>query len=255
MPPFNKVKKIMQSSFQNTLAPTQLSKPGHRQEGVVGPLPAALIDLYSEPHRGLRFALSRLLDLGAITDFERFDERELLSKEVERICSLFEHHMEHEEQFVHPALVSVNPAIEKILKEEHAEHRQQMKNLVSLSRSAIEQPDEGRRLYLSIARFALENFAHMELEETTVQRTLEEHFDWGTLRQIHTDLVSSITPELMVEFLRVMLPAMSARGRKAFLEAPRAALPADAFGGLVRAASEHLPPHARDELLKWAAAA
>lgn len=221
---------------------------------MVGPVPVALVDLYSEPHRGLRWALMQLLNAAAQTDFQLPQERESLAEQVATLCDLFEYHMDHEERFVHPALLLVTPSLEKVLEEEHAEHRQHMNNLKHLAQLAVRQPEQGRCLYLSIARFVQENLAHMEMEEVTVQRTLEEHFDWGTLQQIHNDLIASIPPEVMQSFLQVMLPPMCQRQRREFLSGPRQGMPADVFLQVVTSGALHLPEAERAELLQWAAA-
>ncbi len=211
-----------------------------------------MVDFYTLPHRGLRWALCRCLIQAGKTDYGQTADLDVLQADLETTFGLLKHHLHHEEASIHPALARVVPGLVQIVEEEHAEHRHHMDELERRLERARKRLDAGRGLYLCLSHFVAENISHMVVEETTVQRALDEHYDANTLSSLHDELIARIDHAEMVAFLRVMLPAMSQAERCMFLAGPRSGMPDELFAQLLTDGSVHLSEAERTDLIRWA---
>jgi len=210
------------------------------------------VDLYSTPHKGLRFAMMRTLTLAGATDFTDESAISALDQELQTLFTLTQQHLLHEEKHLHPALRATGCSAVVSAEEEHAEHRAQMKALTALCQRTRSAPGLGRDLYLGLSRFVAESLEHMHLEETTLQRALDRHYSVSELTALNNTIIQAIDADEMVAFLRVILPAMSRPEREALLAGPRAGMPPEVFASFLAASMRELEPTERAVLLSWA---
>jgi hypothetical protein len=95
-------------------------------------------------------------------------------------------------------------------------------------------------LYLALALFVADNFAHMHVEETLHNGALWAWYSDEELRGIHGALVASVPPEEMMQVMRWMVPQLSAPERLATMDGMRATAPAPAFNAVLDVARPHL---------------
>ena len=203
------------------------------------PAPLPQVDLYGTVHKGLRLALCSLLTRMGSTDFSEPRRAAVVLDDLEGVLYLCEHHIDHEEAHIHPAVDRKRPGFIAALEAEHVDHAAAIRELRALAEAVVAAPAAlsgpfGRALYLRFSSFVSENLAHMVEEETEVEALLSRLFSTAELTAIHDALIGSIGPDEMVAFLRVMVPASSPEGRFALLSGAKAAMPPAAFEVLLR---------------------
>lgn len=212
-----------------------------RREGAVAP---RRHDFYGPIHKGLRYALSGLLARIGATDFGRpvnviasIDHARAITTLIADIrfqMVLSRGHLKHEDEFLHGALEARMPGASRKLEAQHGDHEASFEAieaaLVAVEAASLDgRPACGRDLYLAFARFVAEDIEHMNEEETVTQPLLHALFTDAEIAEIEARLIASVPPEKMMGYMRIMIPAMDATQRAAFLAGMRAAAPAEAF--------------------------
>ena len=113
--------------------------------------------------------------------------------------------------------------------------------LKAVSASADAEP---RTFYRTLARFISIYLAHMAVEEGAVSDALFAAYTDRDLMAIEGELVASIPPPKMGEFMILMLPAMNLDERCELLAGMRAGAPAEVYAGMYQLASNVLDPPA-----------
>lgn len=218
--------------------------------------------LYDIPHRGLRWALGRILHTAGTTDYADPAELSRLAAQFQELGTLTEQHMRHEERFLHGALRERGSPVYLTLEEEHAEHRAVIaaltQRLLTLGSGRVSPeviPARGRELTLALSRFVAESLEHMDHEESNAQAIFEDLFTPDELLALQQELVAAIPPHELAAFLKILLPGMHHNDRIAFLAGPRSGMPRSVFDGMLRGSLAYLSTPERERLLSWAAAA
>ena len=86
-----------------------------------------------------------------------------------------------------------------------------------------------RRLYQRFALFVADDFQHMHEEETRLMPLIAAQFSAAEVEGIEHAIVSSIAPEMMIPFMRVMLGAATRSERIARVEGMQAGMPPEGF--------------------------
>ncbi len=198
-------------------------------------LPA--VDLYGAVHRGLRRELCKLLDRMGATSLEDADAWSSLTTSLEELLALLEHHFHHEDDHVHAALEEHNASAVASLKSDHDEHLAFHAELRALTRSVRTrgEPTTRRALYLRYGAYVGTSLVHMTDEEIRIQSLLEATYTADELQELEHRLIASISPSVMFEFMRIMLPAQPPEIREGMLEQARTAMPLQAFVALTSA--------------------
>ena len=201
------------------------------------------LDLYAPIHKALRnFMCDTLCRVGRI-DLNDADELQQTLAQCDQLLTLCDSHVQHENQFVHPAIDARQPAGSKRIALEHEEHLQsigELRDEVAALRRAAE-PARALRLYRHLTLFVADNFRHMHIEETAHNAALWAHYSDAELMQLHGRLMASIDPREHLLVARWMLPAMTPAERQAVVGGMRADTPPEAFLGLMTHIRPHLP--------------
>ena len=203
-------------------------------------------DIYGPVHKGLRLAHATMtVRLGA-TDWSQLDAK-VLSDLREHIGTLARH-LAHEEAYIHPALQSRDPGAVSMLAEDHERHRARFVVLAAQidaleKASHADRPQLGRALYLGYTQLVAEDLAHMHEEETVVWPCLCAHFDDAELREIEMRIIGELEPQQVIEFMRLMIPAMSRPERAALLVEMKSGAPAEAFAAVLEMAARQTLSH------------
>jgi hypothetical protein len=208
-------------------------------------------DMYAFIHKALRAMMGdALVALGRLD----INEAEGMAQTLARLRALLAaclSHLQHEEDFIHPAIQARLPGAAGATAEDHRHHCAQIAALESAI-SKLEQAGLGQRaalahaLYLELTAFVADNLQHMQVEERDNNATLQAAYTDEELLAIHDRLVASIPPQEMAATLRWMLPNLSAPERAALLGGMALSMPRAAFDGVLVLARQNL--NARDWL-------
>jgi hypothetical protein len=198
------------------------------------PVKAERHDIYDVIHRGLRKAeMDLLARLGAL---DPADPRavESVVADFRRLLVLGRYHLVDENEHIHTALEAKRPGASANLADDHAEHEVSFME-IELMLADIEAAPEMRRkallkaLYHRYSDFVAHDFAHMLEEETVVQPMLHDLFTDAELQAIEGRIIASIPPKVMLDFIRIMIPAIDPAARLGMLSGMMAGMPAEAF--------------------------
>ena len=202
-------------------------------------------NLYTLIHKGLRACMSETLVSVGRLDPNDTTEIAAAVGQVRGLIEFAREHVEHEEQWIHPALEARRPGSSAETREDHARHLESLASLESSARALerSEGSDRARtalRLYRQLALFVAENFEHMHVEETENHATLAACYSEQEVIELHDRLVAAVKPASMMTALRWLVPASSAPERAAMLNGMQQGAPAAAFAAVLERARSHL---------------
>jgi len=206
-------------------------------------------DLYALIHKALRAMMADALTALGRADVNDAEEFARALSQVRALLAACASHVEHEDDFVHPALEARRPGAAAATAHDHLHHRAQIDALAAAV-AAVEATPSAERgagahaLYLQLADFIADNLRHMAAEERDNNAALQAAYSDAELIAIHDRLVGSIPPQQMAATLRWMLPNITAAERAAMLGGMALAVPRDAFNGVLVLARQNL--NARD---------
>lgn len=146
-----------------------------------------------------------------------------------------------ENEHIHTAIERVRPGATAEFAHDHEEHQQSFDEMTLLlakieAAHAAERRNLVKALYLRYTRFMADDFAHMLEEETELQPLLQSLFDDAELAAIEGRIIASIPPDVMLDFIRIMVPAIDPDARQDMLAGMMAGMPAEAFHHVIDAA-------------------
>ena len=219
-------------------------------------------DLYGTIHRALRKAeMEFLARLGALDASDNAAVADMMAQ-LRRLLVLGRFHLHDENEFIHTALESRAPGSSAGLAEDHEQHERAFVELETFIQRVEAAKGAARRsviraLYHRYAIFIAHDFEHMLEEETVTLPLLHRLFSDAELAEIEHKIVTSIPPDVMLDVLRLMFPAVEPKVRSEMLRAMKASMPADVFLGVVETAVKPVLSEAEwrqvDEGLKRAA--
>ncbi|HEX4998783.1 MAG TPA: hemerythrin domain-containing protein [Terriglobia bacterium] len=203
---------------------------------------------YLFAHKALR---ALMLDtLTAVGRVDPGDEAEISGSlsQTRLLIDFCRGHLHHENQFAHPAMEARRPGSSGTTANDHVRHEESFERLEAAARTVehasapIERSRALLSLYRELALFVADNFEHMHVEETENTWILWDAYTDEELIAISHAITASIPREKMANFLRWMLPSLSAPERTALLADIRAGLPDAAFASVLRLAESVLRP-------------
>ena len=191
-------------------------------------------DLYGVVHRGLRKAeMDLLARLGAV-DASDGDAVAAVIADFRRLLVLARYHLVDENEYIHTALEARRPGASAGLADDHAGHERSFVEIERMIEGLEAAPAARRKrlvgaLYHRTSDFVAHDFAHMLEEETVIQPMLHDLFSDDELRAIEGRIIGSIPPQVMLDFVRIMIPAIDPAARLEMLSGMMAGMPAEAF--------------------------
>ncbi|WP_374384407.1 hypothetical protein [Dongia sp.] len=202
-------------------------------------------EIYHLVHKGLRAAMSdALVRLGRV-DNANSENVALVCSAVEDLLGLCREHLEHENAFLHTAMEKAVPGSSRCCADDHAHHVKSIADLGERLREARAATPLAREralkvLYRLLATFVAENFAHMEIEESSNTALLQKHYGDAELLAIEHQIHAHIKPERMMIWLRWILPHVSRQQRAVMMRGMQAGMPAELFGGVLEMVKPYL---------------
>jgi hypothetical protein len=213
------------------------------------------LDLYAPIHKALRSLMTHTL--GRVGRVDVGDERDLRDtlNQVDELLTFCEKHIEHENDFVHPAIEARQLAGARRIADEHEEHLASIAALrcetAALRCSFVDQRAPlALGLYRHLALFVAENFQHMHVEETAHNAALWAHYSDAELMELHQRLLASISPQENLIVARWMIPAVSPTERAIIMNGMKSEAPPEAFLGVLDIVRPHLGEQAWKQLLR-----
>lgn len=195
-------------------------------------------DMYAFIHKALRRLLcDTLVRVGRLDDGDAAESAATLGQ-LEAMLALMQGHLEHENRYVHPALEARRPGTSARIGAEHEEHLETIEALQAELQALRAAPAErrpllSRRLYRHLTLFVAENLQHMHVEETVHNAALWEGYTDAELVAIEDALRADIPEAEMAQVLRWMVPALTPAERAEMLVPMQAAIPPEAFRGVL----------------------
>jgi hypothetical protein len=206
-------------------------------------------DIYRTIHKALRLRMSELLVATGRLDCGNDDEVASLCASLDEFCAFCISHLEHEDEFIHPALEARMPLSSWKINAEHRDHERDIETLMAAADALRRAPVSARSLhaqmvYHTLGLFIAHNLMHMYVEETEHNRTLWQYYSDDEIREINARLLAHVTQTQMTYGLRYMLPAMQPEERVTMLLEIRATAPIEAYRAISAQAQEVLDSQA-----------
>jgi len=205
-------------------------------------------NIYAPVHKALRLFMTDTLSGLSCLDLDDAQELAAGLAQLEALLEAASCHLQHENDFIHPAIEERSPGVSKRIAAEHGEHLEAIAALRAQAAALRAEPEavSAHRLYRQLATFIAENFEHMEVEETRHNQVLWAAYSDAELQAIEGRILASIGPQEMTLWLRWMLPAFTPRERAQLI----AGLPLAAQAPVLASAHSLLDPGAWTKLCK-----
>lgn len=195
-------------------------------------------DIYHRIHKALRACMAdTLLWVGRLDCADPRDVGAAMAQ-VRSIAAFCVSHLDHEDDFVHPALEAQQPGAAQQTEHEHGHHAATCAHLAALA-DAVEAAHGAQvqaaagQLYRALALFLADSIVHMDMEETDNNAVLWAGHSDDQLIAIEHAIVASLSDEERAVTMRWMIPAMTPTERLAMLEGVRSQAPAPVFAGIL----------------------
>ena len=205
-------------------------------------------DIYAGIHKALRAMMMETLRTAGCVDIHDADEVHAVYESVLGLAGTCATHLEHENEFIHPAMESRCTGSSAGVATEHAQHLAALARLcdaaasLRICTSSPEREQAAQALYREIALFVGENFAHMHTEETKHNPVLWAYYGDDELRALEGRIVASLPPEENLQVMRWMIPAMTPAERATLLEGIKNTAPAAAYAAILDTVRQYLSP-------------
>lgn len=179
------------------------------------------------------------------------DQNELNTLDTE-LASFRDHMHVHaglEEKFIHPLLAERVPGGANRLNDDHRLMHKQFDDLLACFAELKKKPvdfekreDLHQEFYLAWNRFIVFYFNHIDYEEEYAATSLSKLCTNEELFNVFKQVMADQTPQELMYNLSMMLPAMSPAERAMILNQAKAAMPPEAFQGVLKLAEHVLTP-------------
>lgn len=154
-----------------------------------------------------------------------------------------------EEKFIHPLLAERIPGGANRLNDDHRLMHKQFDDLITCFGELKKKPadfekreDLHQEFYLAWNRFIVFYFNHIDYEEEYAATSLSRLCTNEELFNVFKQVMADQTPQQLMGNLSMMLPAMSPAERAMILNQAKAAMPPEAFQGVLKLAEHVLTP-------------
>jgi hypothetical protein len=195
-------------------------------------------NLYSSIHKGLRRAQAQLMMRLGAADALNEALVAALVRDIRLMVSMGRKHLHHENLHIHTQIEARSPGASSRLADDHDSHERDFDDIEARLAAIEAAPAEQRSpllraLYLRYTQFQAHDFEHMIEEETETLSLLHRLFSDDELATIEGNIVGSVPPDEMMEFIRIMIPAMNPVERLEMLGGMKAAMPVPVFAAVV----------------------
>jgi Hemerythrin HHE cation binding domain len=202
-------------------------------------------NIYTLIHKALRACMADVLATVGRMDPHDPDDVAAAAASVRSLLEFAHSHLQHEDDWIHPALEARRTGSSAETRADHLQHREAFAMLEASLRGVETSTGAARevaalRLYRHLALFVADNLQHMHVEETENHATLIECYSEEEIFAIEGRIIGSHTPAKMAAVMRWMVPAASAPERAVLLAGMRQNAPRPAFEAILALVRPHL---------------
>jgi hypothetical protein len=202
-------------------------------------------NVYILIHKALRACMADVLVTVGRMDPHDPDDVAAAAATVRNLLAFARSHLQHEDDWIHPALEARRAGSSAETSADHLQHREAFDLLEASLRAVESSMGAGReaaalRLYRHLALFVADNLQHMHVEETENHATLIECYSEEEIFAIEGAIIGSHTPDKLAVVMRWMVPAASAPERVGLLAGLRQNAPRPAFDAILALVRPHL---------------
>lgn len=174
-------------------------------------------------HKYVSSALNDVERLIAKTDFSKDQEVQAVNQAFQGLKGMLQGHAEYENERLHTLLEKKHSTLYKHAEEDHAEQDKKLIEIQNMIDNLLKEANDqekismGYKLYLTYRKFVADNLAHLHEEETTLLPELQRLYADDELRQVEAKTYNQMSPQDMVEMMKVLFPHMNPSDRLAFL--------------------------------------
>lgn len=196
------------------------------------------INMYTGIHKALRNFMSDTQGRLSRTDAADNEDLHGALAQVRELLGLMRKHLQHEHDFVHPAMHARRPGSAQVAEGDHDHHDWAIDKLLALCDHCATAVGGARHqhlehLHLQLSVFIGENLVHMNLEETEHNAVLWDCYSDEELDEIHDRILAAVPPDEMQLVMRWMIPALNPAERAGMLMGMRAGMPPPVFEGVL----------------------
>ena len=204
------------------------------------------VDIYRSIHKGLRAFLSDTLLAVGRMDFMSDVELQAGLHRLQGLLTFCEKHLQHENEFVHPAMQACSPGSADDMNAHHEQHVEMIGELRLLAETLNNAPIESREthaavLYRKLALFVADNLAHMHEEETRNNEILWQGYNDEQIMAIHDAILRAIPADENAIAMHWMLSAFNHQERHQLLDGMKKQAPREVFELTLDLARNTLP--------------
>lgn len=206
-------------------------------------------------HKYVSAALNDLERLIAKTDFLNRQEVALIDESFQSLKEMLQGHAHYENERLHALLKKKHSTVHEHAEEDHAHQDEQLSEIQALihqvekTASVEDKVTLGYKLYLTFRKFVADNLIHLHEEETRILPELQRLYTDEELKQVETETYLVLSPEEMMEMMKVLFPHMNPSDRLAFLSDIQEAQP-EKFLAAWRGIAPTLDEGEQDKLAK-----
>lgn len=191
-------------------------------------------NIYYMIHKALRLRLAQTLQALGSADWADAAAGDRALAELQQTLDWCASHLQHENDFIHPALENHYPGTASQAQRDHQQHVTAIADLRQQATQLARDGEQQRQtyaagLYQHFALFVGENLCHMHLEETAHNAVLWHAFSDEQILAIEHALLASLPPEEKMSVLPWMLRAATPTECSVLLAGLRAQVPAEAW--------------------------
>lgn len=176
-------------------------------------------------HKYVSAALNDLERLIARTDFCNVSAVEEIKNSLFELTGLLQGHAEYENERLHFLLKQKGSSIfsHTHVEEDHEAQDQQLSAIAQILQDITEENEREKRiemgyqLYLTYRKFVSDNLAHLHEEETKILPELQKLYSDSELQQVEAETYREMTPEEMIDMLKILFPCMNCYDKQAML--------------------------------------
>ncbi|MFC5711937.1 hemerythrin domain-containing protein [Thalassorhabdus alkalitolerans] len=212
-------------------------------------------ELFMPVHKGLRFALTNLLNQANQLNFENNERLAAFSKNFLTLSAVLHSHAEHEDEHVEPAVIKYAPEVARKMDQEHKATNALLIELENLVKEINESPTKKRRelgveFVYAYNKFLAAYLNHLQTEEVDVMDVLWHKLSTEELEEITVAIRSAIPPEILMDYFRYMIPGQNIFERVEMLTGMKKFAPEELYKEACDLAESVLPDEDWNELKK-----
>lgn len=200
------------------------------------------VNIYTFPHKGLRYGLSQLLFTIGKADHNDASDIQHIQSQTYEIVHLMHLHQEAEDECVMQPLAQKAPEVVVECNQDHHSLHIALSKLEQKVQalSNADAPSALHLIYSDLAKFFADYLLHMEDEESTLNEAIWTHFSDPEILAWQDNIMSKLSLADQMLWFKYIVPALNSMERQILLGGVKANAPQEVYQQVIDALSEYL---------------